>query len=194
MKFVKFVLITTVGVAAMNYGNVYSADREQHNEAKSDASADRKSCESEGSEIKASFKILREGAKKPYYGTPGSAGADLSACVELDIKMAPGEIMAIPTGIAVEIPKNRFGMICSRSGLAKKGITIASAPGVIDSDYRGEIMVILINKSQELFIVQNGMRLAQLIVLPFARLNWTKSEDLSETHRGSGGFGSTGLK
>jgi dUTP pyrophosphatase len=196
MKIEKFVFTIAVcaAIIIVPCTNVCYAGRSKQIEVHKNELIKHKSPKIKDSRIKAKFKKIKESAKKPYYGTKGSAGADLSACVEQDVEITPGEIAVIPTSVAVEIPEHHFGMICSRSGLAKNGITLANAPGIIDSDYRGEVKVILINRSKTPFVVKDGMRLAQLIILPFTDIEWVKSETLSETGRGSGGFGSTGLQ
>ena len=140
------------------------------------------------------IKKLSENAIIPVLGTTNSAGYDLSACTNVDISINPNEIVLIPTGIAMEIPEGYFGMICSRSGLAiKYGIHVLNSPGIIDSDYRGEIKCILHNSSNNIFTVQNGSRIAQLIVMKYENIKLVETETLSETNRGFNGFGSTGL-
>lgn len=145
--------------------------------------------------MKIYFKKLNKGAIPPSYASNFSAGADLRVCLERNLTILPGAIELIPTGIAAEIPSGYFGMICSRSGLAaKNGIIVLNSPGIIDSDYRGEIKLIMINHSLKPFTIEPGMRLAQLIVVPFQKGNWIEAEALSESDRGIGGIGSTGLK
>ena len=131
----------------------------------------------------------------PFYATPGSAGMDLSACIDEPIVIKKGEIAFIPTGIAISLPSNDYvAYIYARSGLAcKKGITLANCVGVIDSDYRGEIKVILINWGTEDFTVNFGDRIAQLVIAPVCIADINITEDLDETSRGTGGFGSTGV-
>jgi dUTP pyrophosphatase len=145
--------------------------------------------------ITLNFKKLNEKASAPIYGSDGSAGADLKACINKDIVLQPGKVSMIPISIAFEIPKGCFGLVCPRSGLASKyGITLRNSPGVIDSDFRGEMKVPLINNSKTPFTVKDGMRIVQLVIIPFKPANWTEVQELSKTARGSGGFGSTGLK
>ncbi|MDR2667345.1 MAG: dUTP diphosphatase [Holosporales bacterium] len=145
--------------------------------------------------MKISFKKLNEKAVVPTYGSKDSAGADIRACIDHEIVISPGGIAVVSTGIAVEIPENFFGMMCPRSGLAvKNGITLLNSPGIIDSDYRGELRMVLINHSDKHFTVEDEMRMAQLIVVPFVCVDWVESVELSKTNRGSGGFGSTGVK
>lgn len=131
----------------------------------------------------------------PFYATPGSAGMDLSACIDEPIVIKKGEIAFIPTGIAISLPSNDYvAYIYARSGLAcKKGITLANCVGVIDSDYRGEIKCALINLGTEDFTVNFGDRIAQLVIAPVCIADINITEDLDETSRGTGGFGSTGV-
>lgn len=137
---------------------------------------------------------LNDNAFIPEYGTEHSAGCDLRACLTENIVMKPGEIAVINTGIAIQIPEGYFGMVCPRSGLAAKyGITVLNAPGIIDSDYRGELKEILINLSDKDFTIEHGMKVAQLIITPYQKVSWTETKTLNETSRGAGGFGSTGL-
>lgn len=134
-----------------------------------------------------------EGLPLPSYQTEQSAGMDLLAAVKNTEVLEPGTIALIPSGIAIAIPTGFEGQIRPRSGLAvKQGITVVNSPGTIDSDYRGEIRVGLINLSKEPFHISRGMRIAQLIVLPVPRVVWAKVESLPDTKRGGGGFGHTG--
>jgi dUTP pyrophosphatase len=129
----------------------------------------------------------------PTYQTAGSAGADLCADLEGALTLAPGERALVSTGYAVEIPAGFEGQIRPRSGLAvKQGVGIPNAPGTIDSDYRGELQVALINLGQAPVTIRRGDRIAQLVVAPVVRAEFTLVDDLGETERGSGGFGSTG--
>lgn len=141
------------------------------------------------------IKRLRSGAHIPGRATAGSAGIDLRACCD-DFALQPGERRAVPTGIAIELPDpNMVALLCSRSGLAlKQGLTLANGVGVIDSDYRGEIKVPLVNLSDQVVRVTNGERIAQMLVLPIVNPEMIELESLSETERGGGGFGSTGKK
>jgi len=132
----------------------------------------------------------------PSYATVGSAGMDLRACLEEPITIEAGKIAKIPTGIAVQIP-NRYagGFVFPRSGLSSKyGISLINCVGVIDSDYIGEIICPVVNHSDRSFIVNPGDRIAQLVFMPVCNANLIQVEELQETERGSGGFGSTGLK
>ena len=138
-------------------------------------------------------KILREGAKLPTYGTAEAAGADLYACVAGTISIAPGETVFIPTGIALEVPKGCAGLVYARSGLAcKRGLAPANKVGVIDSDYRGEITVVLYNHGSVSQTIENGERIAQLIITPVLQPAYEMADQLSDTERAAGGFGSTG--
>jgi dUTP pyrophosphatase len=131
----------------------------------------------------------------PSYATVDSAGMDLIAAIDADIVLKPFERKAIPTGIAIGLPQGYEAQVRPRSGLAlKNGITVANAPGTIDADYRGEVCAILINLGAEDYVISRGMRIAQMIVAPYSRVSWNIVTELSETERGAGGFGSTGLK
>ena len=141
------------------------------------------------------IKRLSKAVYLPKYGTDGSSGIDLAANVSENIEIKPGQTVVIPTGLAVSIPKNFEIQIRPRSGLAAKNqITVLNTPGTIDADYRGEIKVILINHGNKNFIVEKGLRVAQMVVCPIIKANLKEVETLDETHRGSGGFGSTGIK
>ncbi len=140
-------------------------------------------------------KKLTKKAITPTYGTPYSAGADLYNAEEYPISIAPGETRLIHTGLSFEIPEGCVGLIFARSGLAtKRGLAPANKVGVIDSDYRGEVMVSLFNQSGKTQTVEYGERLAQLAIVPFIKADFEISDELSETVRGRGGFGSTGMK
>jgi dUTP pyrophosphatase len=129
----------------------------------------------------------------PGYETPGSAGMDIRASLEEPLVMKPFERAIIPTGLFIELPVGHEAQIRPRSGLAiKNGITVLNTPGTIDSDYRGEIKIILINLSSENFVVNNGERIAQMIISRYERAEWMEVDDLLKTTRGSGGFGHTG--
>ena len=138
-------------------------------------------------------KILREGAKMPTRGTKVSAGLDLYALIENDLEIWPGETVKVPTGVAIALPNNTAGLIFARSGLAvKEGLAPANCVGVIDEDYRGEIIVALHNHSKTSSIIKNHDRIAQLVITPVLYEEVEEAESLSETERGEGGFGSTG--
>ncbi|MGN7661902.1 MAG: dUTP diphosphatase [Anaplasma sp.] len=133
------------------------------------------------------------GLPLPSYATPNSAGLDLYAAVESKQIIRPGRRCAIRTGIAIELPDGYEAQIRSRSGLAANfGVFVLNAPGTIDSDYRGEICVVLSNFGSEDYVVSRGDRIAQMVVAPVERVDWEEGEVLSETSRGEGGFGSTG--
>ena len=130
----------------------------------------------------------------PSYATINSAGMDLMAAIEEDITLKPLERKAIPTGIAIALSEGYEAQVRPRSGLAlKSGITVANAPGTIDADYRGEICAILINLSDKDFVITRGMRIAQMVIAKYSKVNWNIVEELPETERGAGGFGSTGV-
>ena len=141
------------------------------------------------------IKRLSKEISLPKYETAGSSGMDLAANIAGNISIDPGKTAIIPTGLALSVPKGFEVQIRPRSGLAaKKKITVLNTPGTIDSDYRGEIKVILINQGQETFKVEKGLRIAQMVVCPVVQAQIKEVEDLSETERGKGGFGSTGSK
>ena len=138
-------------------------------------------------------KILREGAKLPAYGSTQAAGADLFACLEAPVTIAPGETAFIPTGIALEVPLGCAGLIYARCGLAcKRGLAPANKVGVVDSDYRGEILVALHNHGGIPQTVEHGERVAQFVITPVLMPVYEVAESLSDTARDQGGFGSTG--
>ena len=129
----------------------------------------------------------------PSYSTVHSAGMDLRANLEKEIVLKPLERILVPTGLFIELPVGYEAQIRPRSGLAlKKGITVLNTPGTIDADYRGEIGVILINLSNEEFVIQHGERICQMVVASHETVEWELSEELKETERGAGGFGHTG--
>jgi dUTP pyrophosphatase len=145
--------------------------------------------------VSVNVKILAngQGLELPKYATKQSAGADLLAAIDADIIINPGERKLVPTGIALGLPADFEAQVRPRSGLAlKNGITVLNTPGTIDADYRGEVCVILVNLSQEPFTVSRGMRIAQMIIAPVTQGNWNVVDNLDETERGAGGFGSTG--
>ena len=134
------------------------------------------------------------GLPLPAYASEGSAGMDLRAAIEAEQRVAPGERLQIPTGLIVELPVGWEGQVRPRSGLAlRHGVTLLNSPGTIDSDYRGEVKVILINLGQSDFVVQRSDRIAQLVVSPVAQVVVVEVDSLSSTGRGEGGFGSTGV-
>lgn len=145
--------------------------------------------------MRVNIKKLNENAVVPSYGSEYAAGADLYACVEGEVTVAPHETVMIPTGIAMELPIGYAGFIYARSGLAsKKGLAPANKVGVVDCDYRGEVKVALHNHSSSPQIVSCGERVAQLVVAPYMTAEFEECETLSDTVRGAGGFGSTGSK
>lgn len=145
--------------------------------------------------MKVKIKKLNENAVIPKYATENSAGADLYSCVQNDIIIQPNETVFIPTGVSLEIPTGYAGFIYARSGLAsRQGLAPANKVGVIDSDYRGEIIVALHNQSSIPQTVTDKMRIAQLVITPFVQAQFDEVETLDDTHRGVGGFGSTGTK
>lgn len=141
------------------------------------------------------IKKLNKNAVIPTYGSESAAGADLYACLDNDVTIAPGETVFINTGLSMEIPEGYAGLVYARSGLScKQGLAPANKVGVIDPDYRGEIMVALYNHSNEAKTVASGDRIAQLVITPFITAAFTEVSSLKETIRGDGGFGSTGSK
>ena len=146
--------------------------------------------------MKLTFKKLRENAVIPSRATKDSAGVDLCACLDEPVTLQSGERMLIPTGLAVEPDRTDVALLAfPRSGLASKyGISMSNCVGVIDSDYRGELKMPLINHGSEPFTVENGMRIAQLVVTPILFPEIDTADTLSDTERGEGGFGSTGIK
>ena len=141
------------------------------------------------------IKKLSKNIELPRYETNGSSGMDLSANIEKQIKIEPGKTSIIPTGISVSIPKNFEIQIRSRSGLAAKSqISVLNSPGTIDADYRGELKVILINLGNKTFVVEKGTRIAQMVLCPVVKAKFKEVDILDDTDRGTGGFGSTGMK
>ena len=139
------------------------------------------------------IKKLSEQAILPTYGSAFSAGADLYACIDTDVTVEPGKTVLIHTGLSMEIPEGLVGLIYARSGLAtKRGLAPANKVGVVDSDYRGEIMVALHNHSDLPQTVAHGERIAQMVFAPYYAADFVLVDDLTETARGEGGFGSTG--
>lgn len=129
----------------------------------------------------------------PAYATPESAGCDLTAAIEADVVLKPGKRTLVPAGIKINLPDGFEAQVRPRSGLAlKHGITVLNSPGTIDSDYRGEIGVVLINHGEESFTITRGLRIAQMVIAPITFAEWQEVPELEETARGEGGFGSTG--
>lgn len=136
---------------------------------------------------------LKANAILPTYGSAEAAGADLYACLDAPVEIAPGKTVFIPTGIAMELPRGYAGLAYARSGLAcKKDLAPANKVGVIDSDYRGEFMIALHNHGEQVRVIEHGERIAQLVITPVVTPGFTEVLELSHTERGSGGFGSTG--
>ena len=140
------------------------------------------------------FRLTRPGAKAPFYATPGAAAADLCAVLDAPLTLPPMGRAMVPTGLAIQLPGPEYvALVCARSGLAvKHGLALSNGVGVIDSDYRGEIQVGLVNLGSETYTLQPGERLAQLMILPVAQAAFVQADALDETDRGAGGFGSTG--
>lgn len=139
--------------------------------------------------------VNKSGNPLPEYATKLSAGVDVRACLDESVELAPLARAAVPTGLFLEIPAGYEVQVRPRSGLAlKKGITVLNAPGTIDADYRGEVKVILVNLSDTAFVVENGERIAQLVLAKHEVMEFEEVETLDETERGQGGFGSTGTK
>lgn len=129
----------------------------------------------------------------PAYETTQSAGMDLAAAIDAPMTLAPGKRAMVPTGLAIALPAGYEAQVRPRSGLAaKNGVTVLNTPGTIDADYRGEVKVILVNLGEDPFEIERGMRIAQMVIAPVTQASFTEVDSLSETERGSGGFGSTG--
>ena len=139
------------------------------------------------------YRKVRAAALAPAYMTAGAAGMDLASAAPESVTMGPGQRVAVPTGLVLEIPAGYEGQVRPRSGLARKhGVTLTNAPGTIDSDYRGEVVVLLVNLGQEAHTIAPGDRIAQLVIAPVTRVALVEAEALSDTERGEGGFGHTG--
>jgi len=131
----------------------------------------------------------------PSYATPLSAGMDLKADIDVPVRLSSLERTAVPTGLHIELPQGFEAQIRPRSGLAfKHGVTVLNSPGTIDADYRGEIKVILVNLSKDEFVINPGERIAQMVISRYEKIEWSETEQLSDSERGEGGFGSTGMK
>ena len=143
--------------------------------------------------MRVNIKKLNENAQIPTYGSPCSAGADLYACIDGEMVIAPGKTALVKTGLSMELEDGFVALIYARSGLAtKRGLAPANKVGVIDSDYRGEIMVALHNHSDAEQKIENGERIAQMVITPYIKAEFSEVDELSDTERGAGGFGSTG--
>jgi dUTP pyrophosphatase len=137
---------------------------------------------------------LAAGLELPAYSTPGSSGMDLRAALDEPLSIAPGGMAAVPTGLTLAVPSGYEAQVRPRSGLAlRHGLFVLNSPGTVDSDYRGEVKVILANLGREAFQVKRGDRIAQLVICPVIRARWEEVERLPESSRGEGGFGHTGL-
>jgi len=135
-----------------------------------------------------------EGLALPRYLTPGASGADVAAALTAEIALAPSERAAIPTGLVLAVPSGYEVQVRPRSGLAlRHGVTVANAPGTVDSDYRGELLVILVNLGRESYVIRRGERIAQLVVAPVVQAGFSERDELPPSSRGTGGFGSTGV-
>lgn len=140
-------------------------------------------------------RLRADGLPLPQYESAGAAGMDLRASLEADLRVAPGERVAVPTGIALEIPPGYEGQVRPRSGLAiRAGLTVLNAPGTVDSDYRGEVKVLLVNLGQEAVTLRPGDRVAQLVFAPVVQAELVVVESLEASQRGAGGFGHTGMQ
>jgi dUTP pyrophosphatase len=143
--------------------------------------------------VQVRFKKVRPGAVSPRYMSGGAAGLDLASAADGPVRIEPGARVAVPTGLAFEIPAGFEGQVRPRSGLARsKGVTVLNAPGTIDSDYRGEVTILLVNLGQEAHIIEPGDRVAQLIIAPVISAELEEASELGRTERGGGGFGHTG--
>ena len=143
--------------------------------------------------IRINVKKLKDSAEFPEYASAGSAGADLHACISGAVTISPGETVMVPTGLSLEIPAGFAGLVCARSGLStKKGVAPANKVGVIDSDYRGEIIVALFNHGASAAVIAPSERIAQILFVPAYTADFLTVDDLDATIRGDGGFGSTG--
>ena len=140
--------------------------------------------------------VINDGKHQlPHYSTPQSAGLDLRASLDQPVVLQPGERSLIPTGIKLALPPGMEAQVRPRSGLAyKHGVTVLNAPGTIDADYRGDIGVILVNHGKVAFTVEDGSRIAQLVLAKYEQVEWEEVRELTDTDRGDGGFGSTGIK
>ncbi len=139
--------------------------------------------------------VNRSGFPVPFYATELSAGMDLKAAIEEPVELDSLERAMVPTGLFIELPAGYEAQVRPRSGLAAKhGITVCNSPGTIDADYRGEIKIILVNLSKDKFVINPGERIAQMVIAKYEKIEWEEVEQLGETERGAGGFGSTGVK
>lgn len=147
-----------------------------------------------GADVELRITLLPHAVEAPAYRTEHAAGMDLVAAIEDSLELRPGHVEAVPTGIKVEIPPGYEGQVRARSGLARKhAIGLPNAPGTIDADYRGEVRVALVNHGPEPFTIERGMRIAQVLLARVTRVEWEPAASLSETARGGGGFGHSGV-
>ena len=145
--------------------------------------------------VEVQIKRLPHGAGLPLpeYATPDSAGVDLVAAIGAELVLAPGDRMLVPTGLSIALPPGYEAQVRPRSGLAlRNGVTVLNSPGTVDADYRGEVGVILVNLGREPYEIARGDRIAQMVVAPVTRVDWTEVDALPDSERGAGGFGSTG--
>ncbi len=143
--------------------------------------------------VRVSITRLKPGVTLPEYHSEGAAGMDVAAAVDAPLELAPGDRCLVPCGFAIAVPQGYEAQVRPRSGLAANhGVTLLNTPGTIDSDYRGEVKVVMVNHSRMPFVVTPGMRIAQLVVAPISKVEWDEVDRLPETDRGSGGFGHTG--
>lgn len=140
------------------------------------------------------YVMTRPGAKEPCYGSDGAAGVDVYYNGSETVTIGPGSLAELETYLAVEIPNGHFGMLVVRSGYGWRGLSMLNSVGIIDSDYRGEIGIKLVNHGHEIITIEPGVRVAQMIILPFKRVDLERVGELGETERGTGGFGSTGVQ
>ncbi len=146
-----------------------------------------------GAEVRVRRLAHALGLPLPLYASPGAAGADVAAALAGELVLRPGERAAVPTGLVIAVPEGLELQVRPRSGLAlRSGVTVANAPGTVDSDYRGEVRVILVNLGDEPFTIRRGDRIAQFVLAPVVRAAFAESASLADTERGAGGFGSTG--
>lgn len=138
--------------------------------------------------------MTRPGAKEPCYGSDGAAGVDIYYNGSETVTIGPGSLAELETYLAVEIPNGHFGMLVVRSGYGWRGLSMLNSVGIIDSDYRGEIGIKLVNHGHEIITIEPGVRVAQMIILPFKRVDLKRVAGLGDTERGTGGFGSTGVR
>lgn len=140
------------------------------------------------------YVMTKEGAKEPRYGSEGAAGIDVYYNGDEEITIGPGALAELETHLAVEIPDGHFGMLVVRSGYGWRGLSMLNSVGIIDSDYRGEIGIKLVNHGHDVITIEPGVRVAQMVIIPYLRVDLEKVDELGDTERGTGGFGSTGVQ